>query len=260
MKTETLVEIAEEAARRAGALLIERFRGPAKGVKAKSTHTDLASDADRDAEALLTDFIRGHRPRDGFLAEEGGESASDDAAALTWVLDPLDGTINFLFGLPAWCVSIAARDPDGTVLGVIHNPLMDETFTASREGGAWLDASPIAVSDRADLSSALVATGFAYDSARRKDQGATVGRLLPLVRDVRRAGSASLDFASLACGRVDAYYEGPLAPWDRLAGELIVTQAGAVVTELPIPGLDEGIVVAANPALHPQLQRLLEEG
>lgn len=257
MNETRLLELAEEAARRAGALLLERFRRPASGVSAKSTHTDLASDADRDAEALLTEFIRKERPDDGFLGEETGETGP--TGDLRWVLDPLDGTINFLFGLPAWCVSIAAVDPDGTVLGVIHNPLMDETFTAGRGGGASLDGKSIAVSERTDLSSALVATGFAYDAARRKDQGATVGLVLPRVRDIRRAGSASLDFASLACGRVDAYYEGPLAPWDRLAGELIATEAGAVVTDLPIGEGSETVVVAANAALHPQLQRLLEQ-
>ena len=252
-----LLSLAEEGARRAGALLLERFRGPASGVGSKSTHTDLASDADRDAEALLTGFIRAQRPQDGFLAEEGGETGP--RGELRWVLDPLDGTINFLFGLPSWCVAIAAVDPGGTVLGVIHNPLMDETFTATRGNGARLDGRPIRVSDRSELSSALVATGFSYDAGRRRDQGLTVGRLLPRVRDIRRAGSASLDFASLACGRVDAYYEGPLAPWDRLAGALIASEAGAVVTELPIGDGDETVVVAANPVLHPQLQQILLE-
>ena len=257
MHEDDLLSLAEEAARRAGALLIDRFRRPASGVSAKSTHTDLASDADRDAEMLLTEFIGSRRPRDGFLGEESGETGSD--GGLRWVLDPLDGTINFLFGLPAWCVSIAAVDRDGTVLGVIHNPLMNETFTAVRGGGAHLDGESIRVSDRSDLSSALVATGFAYDAGRREVQGATVGHVLPRVRDVRRAGSASLDFASLACGRVDAYYEGPLALWDRLAGELIATEAGAVVSDIPIDEGAESVVVAANPALHPQLLRLLEE-
>ena len=235
---------------------MERFRGPASGVGSKSSHTDLASDADRDAEALLTEFIREHRPEDGFLGEESGETGP--AGGLRWVLDPLDGTINFLFGLPTWCVTIAAVDHEGSVLGVIHNPMMNETFSASRGGGAHLNGQPIAVSTRSDLSSALVATGFSYDAERRAVQGATVGRILPDVRDIRRAGSASLDFASLACGRVDAYYEGPLAPWDRLAGELIATEAGALVTEIPIGDGPETVVVAANPGLQPQLQRLLE--
>ena len=257
MDESALVSLAQEAARRAGELLLERFRGPASGVNAKSTHTDLASDADRDAEKLLTDLIRESRPQDGFLGEEGGETGG--AGGLRWVLDPLDGTINFLFGLPAWCVSIAAADNEGTVLGVIHNPLMGETFSATRGGGARLDGAPIKVSDRSELSSALVATGFSYEAARREEQGRTVGLLLPKVRDIRRAGSASLDFASLACGRVDAYYEGPLAPWDRLAGGLIATEAGAVVTELPIRNGDETVVVAANPSLHPALERFLKD-
>lgn len=258
MDEHQLLELAEDAARQAAVLLADRFRGPASGVGSKSTHTDLASDADRDAETLITRVIRGARPEDGFLGEEGGETAS--SGELRWVLDPLDGTINFLFGLPAWCVSIAAVDKKGTLIGLIHNPLMNETFTASRGGGAHLNGSAIHVSDRADLSSALIATGFAYDAARREEQGAVVARVLPKVRDIRRAGSASLDFASLAAGRVDGYYEGPLAPWDRLAGELIASEAGAVVGDIPIAGTSESVVVASNPALQPALLRLLEEG
>lgn len=255
MDAKALLDLAVDAARGAGELLLERFRGPASGVEAKSTHTDLASDADRDAEAFLKQVISAVRPEDGFLGEEGG--ATEASGELRWVLDPLDGTINFLFGLPAWCVSIAAVGTEGTVLGVIHNPLMDETFTAIRGEGARLDGTAIHASDRSDLSAALIATGFSYDAARRHEQGLAVAAILPRVRDIRRAGSASLDFASLACGRVDGYYEGPLAPWDRLAGELIATEAGAVVTALPIGEGPDSVVVAANPELHPQLQSLL---
>lgn len=258
MDANELLELAEEAARKAGALLVDRFGGPASGVSSKSTHTDLASDADRDAEILIAKVIGEVRPEDAFLGEEGGETAS--SGELRWVLDPLDGTINFLFGLPAWCVSIAAVDEMGTLIGLIHNPLMDETFTASRGGGARLNGSAIHVSDRSELSSALIATGFSYDAARREEQGAVVAEILPRVRDIRRAGSASLDFASLAAGRIDGYYEGPLAPWDRLAGELIASEAGAVVSDIPIVGTSESVVVAANPVLQPSLLRLLEEG
>ena len=253
-----LLALAEDAAHQAGLLLVDRFRAPASGVNAKSTHTDLASDADRDAEALIMTVISAARPEDGFLGEEGGERAS--SGELRWVLDPLDGTINFLFGLPTWCVSIAAVDQKGTLIGVIHNPLLNETFTAIRAGGARLNGSGIYVSDRSEPSSALIATGFSYDADRREAQGALVARVLPRVRDIRRAGSASLDFASLAAGRVDGYYEGPLAPWDRLAGELIATEAGAVVGDIPIAGTSDSVVVAANPALQPSLLRLLEEG
>ena len=253
-----LMHLAEDAARRAGVLLLDRFRGPASGVSAKSTHTDLASDADRDAETLLKEAIGAERPDDGFLGEEGGTTGP--AGGIRWVLDPLDGTINFLFGLPAWCVTIAATDAHTTILGVIHNPLMDETFTATSGGGAFLNGAPISVSERADLSSALIATGFSYESGRREEQGKVVAKVLPRVRDIRRAGSASLDLASLACGRVDGYYEGPLAPWDRLAGALIASEAGAVVSDIPIEDGSGSVVVAANPALHPQLEGLLGRG
>ena len=157
-----LVEIAVEAARAAGALLLERFGFDATGVSSKSTPTDPVSDADRDSEALIAELLRARRPRDGIVTEEG--VGNRQGSALTWVVDPLDGTVNFLFGIPSWSVSIAAEDDQGAVAGAVFDPNRDEMFSASRGGGSRLNGVPIRVSARSDLSQALVGTGFSYDS------------------------------------------------------------------------------------------------
>ena len=253
--TEDLLSHAVHAAEEAGSLLMERFGAPARGVDSKSTPTDLVSDADRDSEELILGLILKERPDDGVLAEEGG--GRESASGVTWIVDPLDGTVNFLFGIPQWCVSVAAADPDGTIVGVVHNPNLGETFTAGRGRGAYLNRSPIRVSGRADIESAMVATGFSYDRSAREQQASIVARVLPAVRDIRRAGSAALDLAALAVGRVDGFYEAPLEIWDKAAGVLLVTEAGGVVSELEAPvDLTPG-VVAANPALHDDLRRLV---
>jgi myo-inositol-1(or 4)-monophosphatase len=251
---DALLGIAEEAARAAGALLLERFGSPATGVGAKSTPTDLVSDADRDSEAAITALIERHRPHDALLTEEGGAAG---AGELTWVVDPLDGTVNFLFGIPVWSVSIAVDDAEGTVAGVVFDPNRGEMFTAVRGGGAFLNGKPIQVSSRGDLSRALVGTGFAYDARAREVQAGIVTRVLPVVRDVRRAGSAALDLAAVACGRLDAFYESPMERWDKAAGVLLVREAGGVVTELEAPlGLSSG-VVAGGSELHHALASLV---
>jgi myo-inositol-1(or 4)-monophosphatase len=253
---EGLLEHATDAARRAGALLLERWRGPARGVEAKSTPTDLVSDADRDAERLLIDVIRSHRPDDGIVGEESGEAGSD--SGLTWVLDPLDGTVDYLFGIPVWAVSIAVDDAAGTLIGVVYDPNRDEMFTAARGKGARLNGSPIEVSDRDDLSTALIGTGFSYVPEARAVQATVLQRVLPRVRDIRRAGSAALDLASVACGRLDGVYEAPMERWDKAAGLLLVAEAGGATSELPppLPRLSPGVVAAA-PELHDDLRRLV---
>lgn len=255
---EELLEVAEDAARSAGRLLLDRFHGPARGVGAKSTPTDLVSDADRDAERLILDRLERDRPGDGVLAEEGGGRRS--RSGFTWIVDPLDGTVNFLFGISAWGVSIAVEDRDGAVVGVVHHPAPDETFTAMRGRGAFLNGDPITVSGRDDLGTALVGTGFAYDARARVEQADLFRRVLPRVRDIRRAGSAALDLAATACGRLDAFYEAPMERWDRAAGMLLIQEAGGVVTDLAAPiGLSSG-VIAANPVLHAKLESLVKEG
>jgi myo-inositol-1(or 4)-monophosphatase len=261
-----LLDIAIDAAHQAGALLLQRFVLPATGVSSKSTPTDPVSDADRDAEALVAALLRSRRHDDRIVTEEGSGSGSGgppggavDAGdgGLTWIVDPLDGTVNFLFGIPVWSVSIAVEDRHGAVAGVVFDPNRNETFTATRDGGARLNGAPIQVSARSDLDSALIGTGFAYEAKARAIQAVVVSRVLPLVRDVRRAGSAALDLASVACGRLDAFYEAPMEWWDKAAGVLLVREAGGVVTDLPAPlGLSTG-VIAGGPALHRALTSLV---
>ena len=249
---ERLMEIAADAARRAGELLLDRARGPARGVSTKSSPTDPVSDADRDSERLILELLAENRPQDGILSEEGG--GKESSSGLRWVIDPLDGTVNFLYGIPAWAVSIAVEDRDGGVAGAIFDPNLGHMWTASRGAGAWLNGEPIRVSDENDLSRALVGTGFSYNVEARTTQAMVISRLLPHVRDIRRGGSAALDLAALACGRLDGFYEAVMEPWDRAAGELLIREAGGVVSPLEAPaGLSSGLV-AAGPNLHDHLR------
>jgi myo-inositol-1(or 4)-monophosphatase len=253
-----LLDIAMSAAEDAGRLLLERFRAPARGVDTKSTPTDPVSDADRASEQMLLDAIAKHRPDDGVLAEEGGRESS--TSGYTWVVDPLDGTVNYLFGIPVWCISIAVKDRDGTAVGVVHDPNHDEFFTAVRGAGAKLNDERIAVNDVDDLSQALIGTGFAYDGEARAEQAARLPRVLPRVRDIRRAGSAAIDLSSLACGRLDGFFEAPMEEWDKAAGLLLIAEAGGTISELPAPkGLSPG-VIAAGPRLHDPLRELVLGG
>lgn len=251
-----LLSLAIEVAHSAGASLLKTFRQPAVGIESKSTPTDLVSAADKASEALILDLIGSNRPADGILSEEGGGDSS--SSGLTWVVDPLDGTVNYLFGIPAWAVSIAIEDDKGGVVGVVHQPTTGETFAAERGLGATLDGRPIRVGSRRELSSALVGTGFAYDSRARVVQAQLATKVLPEARDIRRAGSAALDLAAVSCGRLDAFYEAPMEPWDKAAGILLITEAGGEVSELPAPleGLSPG-VIAGNAGLHDQLRRLV---
>lgn len=250
-----LLEMAMVAATQASEILLDYFEAPAQGLDTKSTPTDLVSDADRRAERFISDFIKHERPDDGILGEEGAGRPS--RSGLTWVVDPLDGTVNFLFNIPVWCVSIAIEDAEGGLVGVIYDPNKEELFAAERGEGATLNGEQIHVAERHDLGQALIGTGFSYDSDARAHQAALLGRVLPKVRDVRRAGSAAIDLATLACGRFDGFYEAPMEPWDKAAGILIVREAGGVVSELPAPrGLSPG-VVAAGPGLHDVLRDLV---
>jgi myo-inositol-1(or 4)-monophosphatase len=199
-----LLAVAREAAQAASAELRSRFGQRQAGVRSKSGPTDLVSDADLAAEAAIRAVLAERRPDDGILAEEGGAS---DGGDVRWIVDPLDGTINFLFGVPVFAVSVACEDPAGTIAGVVLDPLRDECFEVTRSGSPTMNDQPIAGSHCDELGRALVATGFSYDAAVRALQGQTVAKVLPRVRDIRRAGAAAIDLAWCACGRFDAYYE-----------------------------------------------------
>ncbi len=246
------LDLAERAAREAGEVLLSRYEQPVEGLERKSSATDPVSDADRAAEETVRELLAAERPEDGLLAEEG--SRAEAASGRRWVVDPLDGTVNYLYGFPAWCVSVALQDGEGSAVGVVHDPLRDETFRAGRGEGSFLNGSPLTVRQRDDLSRSLIATGFGYDRERRAWQADVLRRVLPEVRDIRRAGAAALDLSWLAAGRLDGYWERGLSAWDWAAGRLLVEEAGGVVAELP--GEPFGLV-AANSALLPALTRLV---
>ena len=251
-----LLAIAVETAEAAGRLLLERFRAPARGVERKSSTTDMVSDADRDAEALIRERLRGVRQYDAIVGEEGGEEGG--SSGLRWVIDPLDGTTNFLFGIPQWGVSIACEDEAGGLAGVVYSPCHDELFTATRGGGAFLGDVRLAASSKTDLADALIVTGFSYLPEERAAEAAVVERVLPRVRDIRRPGAASLDIAWTAAGRFDGYYEVPTHHWDWAAGVVIAREAGAVISELSAVGASGPGLVVAGPGLHAELRALVE--
>ncbi len=279
--TEELLEVAVEAARCAGALLTERVRhGAEREVSSKTTPTDLVSEADLASERAIRGLLAARRPDDGFVGEEGDHV--EGTSGLSWVVDPLDGTVNFLFGLPQWCVSVAVRDGQGTILaGAIHDPSREQLFSATRgaratpttgsAGTAELgDAratltgpegtielgDDYALRPRAsDLDSAMVATGFAYDARVRAAQAQVLARVIPRVRDIRRFGSAALDLAWTAAGRYDAYFERTVKPWDIAAGTLLCEAVGLRVVELPEhEDLPWGILVAPPALCEPLLE------
>jgi myo-inositol-1(or 4)-monophosphatase len=272
-----LLEVAVGAARMAGELLSERVRaGRERTVSSKSTPTDLVSEADLASERAIKELLAERRPEDGFVGEEGG--SEDGMSGLEWVVDPLDGTVNFLFGIPQWCVSVAVRDGKGgagsTLAGAVYDPNRRELFTATRDGKAWLsggaavdrdsddpagdsDAIELRGSERGDLATAMVATGLAYDARVRAAQAKVLARAAPRVRDIRRFGSAALDLTWTAVGRYDAYFERTVKLWDIAAGALICERAGLSVLELSEhEDLPWGIL-AAPPALAEPLLELV---
>jgi myo-inositol-1(or 4)-monophosphatase len=249
-----LLAVAIEATHAAASELMSRF-GEQRRVSTKSTPTDLVSDADIAAETVIRELLASRRPDDAILAEEGGASGE---GRLRWLIDPLDGTINFLFGIPVFAVSVACEDEAGPIAGVVLDPVHDECFSATRSGPANLNGEEIAVEERAsELGLAMVATGFGYDASVRARQGDVVSRVLPRVRDIRRAGAAAIDLCWCACGRFDAYFERGLKAWDVSAGGLVAERAGLVVRELPEAGEDPGGVVVGPEGLVDELWELV---
>jgi myo-inositol-1(or 4)-monophosphatase len=247
--------LAIDAARQAGALLLELRRSPATGVRAKSSATDLVSEADEKAERAIVAAIKRKRPDDAIVAEEG--SGARGSSGVSWYVDPLDGTINYLYGIPHWSVSICCADASGALAAVVFDPLRDELFNAARGGGARLGDRALRVTDKRDLASALVATGFGYDAAQRVTQGRIFASVIGAVRDLRRFGSAALDLSWVAAGRFDAYFESVDKPWDWMGGAMLVREAGGRVTELTPSDPAFPRIVASAPGVHDALTRLL---
>ncbi len=258
LDAQAFTALASATAREVGSHLFQ-WRREHRSVESdtKSGPTDVVTTADREAEAMIRERLLAAYPDAGWWGEESGRSR-DSGADLEWVVDPIDGTVNFLYGLPEWAVSIAAVWRGEVVGAAVMVPTTATLFSASKGMGAWVDddgrRSRLAVSDCADLSQALIATGFAYAAETRVKQGPAVGLLVSQVRDIRRAGAASVDLCSVAAGRVDGFFEGGLQPWDRAAGGLIAREAGAVVAERP-----DGSVVASGPKLAAPLEALLAQ-
>ncbi len=252
------LDLALRAARIAGDQLMARFGGPAEGVVAKSSSTDLVSDADHEADETILGMIRAERPDDAILSEESGD-AEAGTSGMRWLVDPLDGTTNYLWGYPQWAVSIACQDDQGGLMGVVHDPIRGETFSAVRGAPAKLNGRDLALSSSDDLGQALVGSGFGYDAVRRRRQALRLSGVIPHVRDMRRGGSAALDMAWVACGRLDGYYEFGVNAWDVAAGAVIVIAAGGSVQDLPVGPEGAPGTLAARPGLAAPLRAVVDE-
>jgi myo-inositol-1(or 4)-monophosphatase len=255
-----LLAIAEAAAREAGSLLLRAQALARSDVATKSSETDMVTDADRASERMIVEYIRGRRPHDAILGEEGIAETPSETSDVQWAIDPLDGTTNYMYRHPFFAVSIGVQVKGTTYAGVVHDPTHGETFTAVRDGGAFLNGSPIRVSGKSDLSTALIGTGFSYLPDQRGPQAAALHRVIPHVRDIRRHGAAALDLCWVACGRLDAYYERWLGGlWDLCAGDLIVQEAGGLTSAIEGGLAVPQSVLAGTPALVEPLRSLLRE-
>jgi myo-inositol-1(or 4)-monophosphatase len=254
-----LLTLALQCARMAGVLLLERFeRGAAEEIRSKSTPTDLVSEADLASQRAIRELLSELRPEDGFLGEEESDAEAAGESGLRWIVDPLDGTVNFLFGIPQWCVSVAVQDATGsTRAGAVFDPNRDEMWAASADGQATLNGAAVGGSERSELSTAMVATGLYYDAAVRERQAQVLLELVPRVRDIRRFGAAALYLVWKAAGRYDAYFERGVKLWDVAAGALICQRAGLALADLPeVPGepvLPTGLLAAPPSLVEPML-------
>ncbi|GAA1699684.1 inositol monophosphatase family protein [Microbacterium sediminicola] len=252
-----LEALAVAIAREAGALARQRREEGVSIAATKSVLADIVTEADREVEDLIRERLRDARPSDGFLGEESG--AEPGTSGITWVVDPIDGTVNYAYGIPMYAVSIAAVSGPPVagewtaLVGVVYAPAIDELFRATRGGGAWLGDRRLEVEPEVSPAGALLATGFGYDPATHAGDIARVARVMPIARDVRRIGAASLDLCSVAAGRVDGYFERGLKPWDHAAGALIVEEAGGRFGLLEEDDRGRPLIVAAGPGLFERL-------
>ena len=246
-----LLKLAQSVGDDAAQLLMER--PPGFEIASKSTAIDIATQMDIKAEKFIMQALLAARPEDGIIGEEG--STVESKSGITWVIDPLDGTVNYVYGLPGWNVSIAARDSQGSIVGVVTAPTINSTWWATRGGGAFYNGHRISCNEPIALDRALIATGFQYDVEYRIAQIANLQKLVPMVRDLRRNGAAAVDLCHVAMGALDGYYEDGLKEWDWAAGSLIATEAGATFAQFGTSPIQTS--VAAGPSLHRQICQTL---
>lgn len=255
MNQELLLDLARRTAEAAGEFARDGRRRGLERVDTKTTPTDMVTFYDGASESLIIERILTARPEDGFVGEEG--STRTGSSGITWIVDPIDGTTNFLYDLPTWAISIAATDDVGPLIGVVHAPALGETFTAIRGVGSWRNGEPIECSRTEDLSVALVATGFSYAASDRVRQARRVERMIDQIRDIRRFGAAAIDLCFVACGRFDAYFEEGLHPWDVAAGGLVAAEAGCVLSDFSGGPLRPAQTFAATPGIADDLRALI---
>ncbi len=248
----SLLSLAEELAARAAELSLERLGQPRSDVRTKSSATDMVSEVDEACERLIVEGIRSARPDDGILSEEGASATG--TTGVRWVIDPIDGTTNYLYGHPGYGISIAVEVDGLTAVGVVADPIHGDRYTAARGGRATRNGLPIEVSGATELGSALIATGFAYTPRERVAQAEQLSRLIGSIRDIRRMGAAAVDLCSVACGRVDGFYERGLNRWDLAAGLLIAETAGARHGQL-----EDGTLVVASAAIFEPLRDAVQD-
>lgn len=251
-----LQDLAEKIALEAGTLLQER---PSKfTLDQKSGLHDFATQMDHKSEKLITERITAARPDDGLLGEEG--AARDSKSGYTWVIDPIDGTVNYLYGIPGWCVSLGVKDKDGFAVGVVYSPMTSSLWKAARGLGAFLNGERIQCNDPIELNRALLGTGFAYDITRRNAQATLIKELLPQIRDIRRLGACAVDISMVGSGQLDGFLEAGVFEWDIAAACVIASEAGAKVTRRKVWGGQKELIIVAGPALHARLEAAIDAG
>jgi len=250
-----LCELARAVATNAAEYLVEALTATDMVIETKSTSTDMVTEMDRATEVHLVEHLLAARPLDGTIGEEGTDRPG--TSGVRWVIDPIDGTTNFVYGIPGFNISVAAELDGQIVAGVVVDPLHGDVFCAALGHGATRNGQPIHCTDRSELATALIGTGFSYESDRRRRQAEVLLQVLPVVRDIRRIGAAAVDLCWVGCGRLDGYYEKGLQYWDHAAGGLVAREAGALVGDLEGNATSEAFTLAAGPALFEPLRVLL---
>lgn len=253
----SLRDVAVSLAREAGDMALRGRRSGPVSATSKSSSIDMVTEFDKANERLITEGLSRLRPDDGIVGEEGAHVNS--STGIVWHIDPIDGTTNFLFDIPMWAVSIGAVDEHGPVAGAVYVPGLGEMFSAARGCGSTMNETPLQVRDNTNVSDALIATGFSYDIAQRPHHTLRVSNMLNHVRDIRRMGAAAIDLCFVAAGRLDAYFEENLNSWDLVAGQIIVTEAGGVVSDFAGGPVYPQQVLASSSSFHHHMVSLIAE-